>query len=360
LLLIRKNERNGLPQLQRLRKEPEMSEHLLEVDNLEVGFFTRQGVVQAVRGVSFHIDRGETLGLVGESGSGKSVTAQALMGLIELPGRITGGDVRWKGESLVRGPKAADVEKRVKGREISIVFQDPMTSLNPVFKVGRQIAEVLRRHRGFSKHDAHTRAVELLDLVGFSFPKRRVEQYPHELSGGMRQRVMIAMGLACEPELLIADEPTTALDVTIQAQILDLIADLQKRLQVAVLIITHDLGVVAGLCDRVAVMYGGKLVETGPATDIFARPGHPYSRGLLRSTPRLDVVLPRLVSIDGAPPNLMSPPPGCPFEERCPLAIAACREAMPLMAEHPGDRHVACLRAFEVETVPAPKVEVRA
>lgn len=322
---------------------------LLEVENLEVSFFTQRGEVHAVRGVSFHVDAGETLGLVGESGSGKSVTSQALMGLIELPGRITGGDVRWKGESLINGPRAAEVEKRVKGREMSIIFQDPMTSLNPVFTVGHQIGEVLRRHRGLSKQQAHARSVELLDLVGISFPKRRVEQYPHELSGGMRQRVMIAMALASEPELLIADEPTTALDVTIQAQILDLIADLQERLQVAVLIITHDLGVVAGLCDRVAVMYGGKLVETGPADSIYAQPGHPYTRGLLRSTPRLDVVLPRLVSIDGAPPSLLSPPPGCPFEPRCTLAIQDCRDAMPPMSPHAGNRHVACFRAFEEE-----------
>jgi peptide/nickel transport system ATP-binding protein len=326
---------------------------LLDVDNLEVGFFTRRGLVQAVRGVSFHINQGETLGLVGESGSGKSVTAQALMGLTELPGQITGGDVRWKGESLVRGPKAAEVEKRVKGREISMIFQDPMTSLNPVFKVGRQIGEVLTRHKGLSKRDAKIRAVELLDLVGISFPRRRVEQYPHEMSGGMRQRVMIAISLASEPQLLIADEPTTALDVTIQAQILDLIADLQQRLQVAVLIITHDLGVVAGLCDRVAVMYGGKLVETGPAADIFALPGHPYTRGLLGSTPRLDVVLPRLVSIDGSPPSLLTPPIGCPFEARCSLAIPRCSQEMPGLDEHPGGRRIACFRAFETASIPA-------
>jgi len=257
---------------------------LLEVDHLFVKFFTRRGIVHAVRDVSFNVARGETLGLVGESGSGKSVTAQALMGLIDLPGKITSGDVRWKGNSLVTDAEAT--LRRVRGREIAMVFQDPMTSLNPLFTVGAQIAEVLRRHLGMSKREAHQRAVELLDLVGIANPGARVDQYPHEMSGGMRQRVLIAMSLACEPELLIADEPTTALDVTIQAQILELIADLQQRLGLSVLLITHDLGVVAGLCDRVAVMYSGKIVELASAEELYHRPGHPYSAGLLRSTPR--------------------------------------------------------------------------
>jgi peptide/nickel transport system ATP-binding protein len=319
--------------------------HLLEVDDLVVQFFTRRGVVQAVRGVSLHVDRGETLGIVGESGSGKSVTVGAIMGLTELPGRITGGDVRWKGESLVHGKRAAATLRRVRGKELAMVFQDPMTSLNPLFTVGTQLGEVLRRHLGMSKRAAAERAVELLDLVGISNPRQRVAQYPHEFSGGMRQRVLIAMALACEPELLIADEPTTALDVTIQAQILELIADLRDRLGLAVLLITHDLGVVAGLCDRVSVMYGGKIVEAASADDVFARPAHPYARGLLRSTPRLDVVLPRLVAIDGSPPDLLRPPRGCPFEPRCTFRSDRCRKEMPALTELvPGEpgRRVAC------------------
>ena len=292
-------------------------EALLDVEHLEVQFFTRRGRVRAVRDVSFTIAKGETLGLVGESGSGKSVTAQALLGLIELPGRITGGDVRWKGRSLVHD--AASTLNEVRGHEIAMVFQDPMTSLNPLFTVGAQIAETLRRHLHLGRKASHARAVELLDLVGIANPTQRAKQYPHEMSGGMRQRVLIAMALACEPQLLVADEPTTALDVTIQAQILDLIAELQERLGLAVLLITHDLGVVAGLCDRVAVMYAGKLVEVAQADALFARPGHPYTQGLLRSTPRIDEVSDRLVSIEGVPPDLVHLPVGCPFSDRCPL-----------------------------------------
>jgi oligopeptide/dipeptide ABC transporter ATP-binding protein len=319
---------------------------LLDVENLRVDFFTRRGTVQAVRGVTYQLHRGETLGVVGESGSGKSVMAQTLLGLVELPGRITGGDVRWKGESLVYD--ADETLARVRGKEIAMVFQDPMTSLNPLFTVGTQITEVCRRHLGSSKKDAHERAVELLDLVGIANPRQRVKQYPHEMSGGMRQRVLIAMALACEPELLVADEPTTALDVTIQAQILELVADLQERLGLAVLLITHDLGVVAGLCDRVAVMYAGKLVEIATADELYATPAHPYTAGLLNSTPRLDVVMPRLVSIDGAPPDLVAPPVGCPFAARCPIAVTQCLEAMPGLKSYEGGRRAACWRAFEV------------
>jgi peptide/nickel transport system ATP-binding protein len=319
---------------------------LLEVENLRVDFFTRRGTVQAVRGVSYQLHRGETLGVVGESGSGKSVMAQTLLGLVELPGRITGGDVRWKGESLVHD--AGDVVSRVRGKEIAMVFQDPMTSLNPLFTVGTQISEVCRRHLGSSRKAAQARAVELLDLVGIANPSQRVKQYPHEMSGGMRQRVLIAMALACEPELLVADEPTTALDVTIQAQILELVAELQQRLGLAVLLITHDLGVVAGLCDRVAVMYAGKLVEIAGADELYATPAHPYTAGLLNSTPRLDVVMPRLVSIDGTPPDLVDPPVGCPFAARCPIAVTQCLEAMPGLKTYEGGRRAACWRAFEV------------
>jgi oligopeptide/dipeptide ABC transporter ATP-binding protein len=322
---------------------------LLEVEDLRVDFFTRRGVVQAVRGVSFSLERGETLGVVGESGSGKSVMAQTLLGLVELPGKITGGDVRWKGQSLVH--KADSTLSRVRGNEIAMVFQDPMTSLNPLFTVGTQIAEVVRRHLGVGKRAAFERAVELLDLVGIANPQARVKQYPHEMSGGMRQRVLIAMALACDPELLVADEPTTALDVTIQAQILELVADIQERLGLAVLLITHDLGVVAGLCDRVAVMYSGKLVEIGGADELFETPAHPYTAGLLNSTPRLDLVMPRLVSIEGSPPDLVNPPSGCPFAARCPLAITQCLESMPGMQTFDGGRRAACWRPFEVARV---------
>jgi len=318
---------------------------LLEVQDLDVQFFTRRGVGHAVRGVSLRIDAGETLGLVGESGSGKSVTALAIMGLVNLPGRITHGDIRWHGRSLL-GPDGERLARSIRGKEIAIVFQDPMTSLNPLFRVGTQIGEVLRHHMGMSRAQARERAVELLDLVGISSPKRRVDQYPHEFSGGMRQRMLIAMALACEPQLLIADEPTTALDVTIQAQILELLADLQDRLKVAVLLISHDLGVVAQVCHRITVMYAGKLVETGPAEDVFHRPGHPYTRGLLRSTPRLDHRQARLVGIDGTPPDLIRPPTGCPFHPRCPAADERCAAEMPPVDPYDGGRGVACWHAF--------------
>jgi peptide/nickel transport system ATP-binding protein len=255
--------------------------------------------------------------------------------------------VRWKGQSLVHDAKLT--LSRVRGNEISMVFQDPMTSLNPVFTIGMQLTEVLRRHKGMNRKDAHERAVDLLDLVGIASPRDRIKQHAHEMSGGMRQRVLIAMALACEPQLLIADEPTTALDVTIQAQILDLIADLQQRLGLSVLLITHDLGVVAGLCDRVAVMYSGKIVELSTADELYAAPGHPYTAGLLNSTPRLDVVMPRLVCIDGSPPDLIQAQTGCSFAPRCPLAITACLEETPGLKTHPNGRKVACWRAFEVE-----------
>jgi peptide/nickel transport system ATP-binding protein len=320
-------------------------EHLLEVEHLEVHFFTRRGVVQAVRDVSFHIEAGETLGLVGESGCGKSVSSKAILGLVDLPGRITGGDIRWKGRSIT-GKEGQRWSRKVRGKEIAIVFQDPMTSLNPLLTVGTQITEVLRHHARMSKTRARERAAELLDLVGIPFPRQRLEQYPHEFSGGMNQRVIIAMALASEPDLLIADEPTTALDVTIQAQILELIADLQDRLGLAVLMITHDLGVVAGLCDRVAVMYAGKIVEVASAEELFANPAHPYTQGLLRSTPRLDQVEHRLHPIPGAPPDLVAPPPGCAYYERCPLAVEQCAERSPELEIVRDERRVACYRPF--------------
>ncbi|MCB1499393.1 MAG: ABC transporter ATP-binding protein [Bauldia sp.] len=309
---------------------PAADRPLLEIERLEVEFDTRRGVVRGLRGVDLSIGRGETLAIVGESGSGKSVTAQAVMGLIDVPGRIVGGDVRWKGHSLLSRSRARQA-RDIRGKEIALVFQDPMTSLNPLIRVGQQISEVLRRHLGMTRADADLRVLDLLEAVGIPAPPRRAKQYPHELSGGMRQRVMIAMAIACEPELLIADEPTTALDVTIQAQVLELIAGLQETLGLSVLLITHDLGVVAGLCDRVAVMYAGQIVETGSAEDVFERPAHPYTQGLIRSTPRLDDHMERLVSIDGAPPSLLAPPPGCAFYERCPIAEARCATLPPLI-----------------------------
>ena len=320
-------------------------ERLLEVEGLHVTFFSRRGTAHAIRGVSLAIDRGETLGLVGESGSGKSVTALAVMGLIRLPGKITGGDVRWKGASLL-GEQGERRLRHIRGKEIALVFQDPMTSLNPLFTIGMQIGEVLKHHMHMHKREARERTIELLELVGISSPEKRVDQYPHEFSGGMRQRMLIAMSLACEPELLIADEPTTALDVTIQAQILELLAELQQRLKVAVLLISHDLGVVAQVCHRISVMYAGHIVESGAAQDVFERPGHPYTRGLLASTPRLDAVDVRLQGIDGAPPDLVNPPSGCPYHPRCPLAIAQCTDEMPPLEMYDQRREVACWRAF--------------
>ena len=320
---------------------------LLEIEGLEVHFTTRSGIVQAARGVSLHVGPGETLGLVGESGSGKSVTVQAAMGLIHVPGEIVAGDIRWKGRSVLGGDGAAYL-KQVRGKEISMIFQDPMTSLNPVFTVGTQICEVLRHHLGMSAAQARERAVELLSLVNISAPEKRLKQYPDEFSGGMRQRVMIAMALACEPELLIADEPTTALDVTIQAQILELMADLQARLDLSVILITHDLGIVAQLCRRVAVMYAGEIVEVGPAETLFYHPAHPYTQGLLRATPSLEDDVERLVTIEGVPPNLISPPRGCAFSPRCRHARQCCRKR-PKPRPHGDGHYVACWCA-EAET----------
>lgn len=328
-------------------------ETLLEIEDLRVSFFTRRGVVQAVRGATLSIDRGETIGLVGESGSGKSVTSRAVLGLVDLPGKIVGGDIRWKGTSLL-GKKGEAYSNKVRGKEVAIIFQDPMTSLDPLMKIGDQIGEVLRHHRGMDRATARNRSIELLDMVGISFPKQRVEQHPYEFSGGMNQRVAIAMALASEPELLIADEPTTALDVTIQAQILDLIQELQSTLGLAILLITHDLGVVAGVCRRLAVMYAGKVVEIGSAEEIYGDPGHPYAYGLISSTPRLDIVVPKLVSIEGSPPDLIDPPAGCAFHPRCELATDRCEQEMPELVEHLPGRKVACHRAFDIRSVSAP------
>jgi peptide/nickel transport system ATP-binding protein len=307
---------------------------LLELRNLYVNFDTMAGVAQGLRGVSLTIDRGETLALVGESGSGKSVTAQAIVGLIEAPGRIASGDILWDGQSIL-GPKGKSLAKSIRGNKLSMVFQNPMTSLNPLMTIGDQIQEVVLRHLGVSRKEARQRAIDLLDMVGVTMPESRLVQLPHEFSGGMRQRVMIAIAIACEPDLLVADEPTTALDVTVQAQILDLLEDIQNRMNLAVLLITHDLGVVAETCHRVAVMYGGQIMEDAPVERIFNQPAHPYTRGLIRATPRVDQINERLWSIDGMPPNLLDPPPGCPFMPRCQDAMPQCQDTPPSIQTGP-------------------------
>lgn len=302
---------------------------LLEVKDLKVSFFIHAGEVQAVRGVSFNLDKGESLAIVGESGCGKSVTAQTIMRLIPSPpGRIMGGSVTLAGQELLT--KSEKEMQRVRGKDISMIFQDPMTSLNPTMTVGNQIAEGVRLHQKVDAAQARERAIEMLRLVGLPNPERRYSQYPHEFSGGMRQRAMIAMALSCEPKLLIADEPTTALDVTIQAQILELMKNLQARLGTAIILITHDLGIVADLCHRVLVMYAGRIVERGKVEDIYYRPQHPYTWGLLKSVPRLDAESKRrLEPIMGQPPDLIKPPTGCAFAPRCNYAMRVCLQHDP-------------------------------
>ncbi len=302
--------------------------HLLEVGNLQTQFPTRAGLVRAVDGVSFYLDGGELLGLVGESGCGKSITALSVMRLIAPPGKIVSGEIIFDGKNLL---SLSDREMRqIRGDDIAMIFQDPMTSLNPVFRVGEQIAEALRLHRKLSRKDARAAAIEAMQEVAIPDPARRVDDYPHQLSGGMRQRVMIAMALACNPKLLIADEPTTALDVTIQAQILELLNELRKTRELAVLLITHDLGVVAEVADRVAVMYTGRIVEESPVEELFARPKHPYTEGLLRSVPKLTAEhvakAERLETIEGVVPRPTDLPPGCHFAPRCPYRLPRCTE----------------------------------
>lgn len=329
-----------------------MSERLLSVEDLQVSFSTRDGENQAVRGVSFHINAGETVGIVGESGSGKSVTAKAIMSLITPPGRITSGRIHFQGKELT-GLSEKEWRK-LRGNRIAMVFQDPMTSLNPVKKIGQQLTEVIRRHRGLNKADANKEAAEMLRQVGIRDPEQRLNQYPHEFSGGMRQRVMIAMALSCQPELLIADEPTTALDATIQAQILDLFKELKSKSDTAVALITHDLGVVAQVCTRVVVMYGGLVMEEGTVEDIFYRPQHPYTQGLLRSIPkRGGGSRERLIPIEGTPPDLLNPPPGCPFMERCPHAFERCSQRPPVTELSPGHRSMCWLADGAQPAAPA-------
>jgi len=324
--------------------EPSSADHLLEIRGLKTDFATDDGIVRAVDGVDLSIDRGETLGIVGESGCGKTVTALSTLKLIAMPpGRIAGGEILWLGRDLVPlGPAAM---RRIRGKEIGIVFQEPMTSLNPVYSVGAQIAETVREHEGLGRRGAFDRAVEMLALVHIPNPGRRARDYPHQFSGGMRQRVMIAMALSCNPLLLIADEPTTALDVTIQAQILDLLGEMKSRLGTAIMLITHQMGVVAGTAQRVAVMYAGKIIEEAPVEELFARPRHPYTQGLIRSIPRVDKagIKTRLEAIPGTVPSLLDLPPGCRFAPRCRFAMPICSQAIPPLREVAPGHKVACV-----------------
>jgi oligopeptide transport system ATP-binding protein len=323
-----------------------MVERLLDVQHLQTHFFTRGGVVKSVEDVTFHIDEGETLGLVGESGCGKSVTSLSLMRLVESPpGKIVGGKVLFQGEDIVQMEE--DELYKLRGGKIAMIFQDPMTSLNPLFSVGFQIAEAVKTHLKLDDKAATDRAVQMLDLVRIPEARRRIDHFPHEFSGGMRQRVMIAIALSCNPKLLIADEPTTALDVTIQAQVLDLMKGLAQEFNTATLLITHDLGVVAGTCERVAVMYAGRIVETAPTRTVFKTPAHPYTQALLNAVPRADT--PRgakLAAIGGQPPNLVNLPKGCPFAPRCRKAQARCRVELPPLETVGPNQQVACFYPY--------------
>lgn len=313
-----------------------MARKLLSVRNLKTSFFTHVGEVKAVRGISFDVNEGEVLGIVGESGSGKSVTSLSIMGLLQYPGRVVDGEILLNGEDILTYSK--DQMRKVRGKEIAMIFQDPMTSLNPVYTIGNQVMEMILEHEKMTKREARARAIEMLKLVGIPAAEKRIDSYPHEFSGGMRQRVMIALALSCNPKLLIADEPTTALDVTIQAQILNLIKKLNRQFGMTTMLITHDLGVVATVCDKVAVMYGGLIMEYGTADEIFYHPRHPYTMGLLGSIPHVDDgEKRRLIPIDGTPPDLINPPKGCPFSTRCKYCMNVCtQEQPPYFAE---DKH---------------------
>jgi oligopeptide transport system ATP-binding protein len=322
--------------------ETEQSETVLEVKDLRTHFFTDEGVVKAVDGISFSLRKGEVLGIVGESGSGKSVTNLSIMNLVQSPpGKIVGGEVLFHGEDILK--MDSKQIRAIRGSKISMIFQDPMTSLNPFLRISTQMIETLRLHQGLSKKDARARAVEMLTLAGIPSAEERINNYPHQFSGGMCQRVMIAMGLSCNPEILIADEPTSALDVTIQAQILDLMKDLTKKLGAAVILITHSLGVVAGMCDTIYVMYAGRAVERGFTEDIFENPKHPYTRGLIKSVPRLDRQgAERLFSIPGQPPNVIDLPPCCPFFPRCSEAMEICKTRYPDEKDFGNGHRAAC------------------
>ena len=313
-----------------------MARKLLSVRDLKTSFFTHVGEVKAVRGISFDVNEGEVLGIVGESGSGKSVTSLSIMGLLQYPGRVVDGEILLNGEDILTYSK--DQMRKVRGKEIAMIFQDPMTSLNPVYTIGNQVMEMILEHEKMTKREARARAIEMLKLVGIPAAEKRIDSYPHEFSGGMRQRVMIALALSCNPKLLIADEPTTALDVTIQAQILNLIKKLNRQFGMTTMLITHDLGVVATVCDKVAVMYGGLIMEYGTVDEIFYHPRHPYTMGLLGSIPHVDGgEKRRLIPIDGTPPDLINPPKGCPFSTRCKYCMNVCtQEQPPYFAE---DKH---------------------
>ncbi|MFF3031837.1 ABC transporter ATP-binding protein [Streptomyces rubiginosohelvolus] len=314
---------------------------LLEVRDLYVEFHTREGVAKAVNGVNYSVAEGETLAVLGESGSGKSVTAQAVMGILDMPpGKIAGGEILFKDQDLLK--LKPDERRKIRGQEMAMIFQDALSSLNPVLTVGQQLGEMFVVHRGMSRKDAKAKAVELMDRVRIPAAKERVGQYPHQFSGGMRQRIMIAMAMALEPSLIIADEPTTALDVTVQAQVMDLLAELQRELNMGLILITHDLGVVADVADKIAVMYAGRIVETAPVHEIYKAPAHPYTKGLLQSIPRLDQKGRELYAIKGLPPNLTRIPPGCAFNPRCPMAQDVCRSDVPPLYEVDEQRRSAC------------------
>ena len=320
-------------------------EYILQVKDLQTSFFTDSGEVKAVNGVTFNLAPGKILGIVGESGSGKSVTAYSIMQILASTGRIMSGEVLYKGQDITKFNKRQ--MKDFRGKCCSIIFQDPMTSLNPVFTIGNQLMEAIMLHTDKNKQEAKARAIELLQLVGVNEPEKRIKQYPHEHSGGMRQRVMIAMALACEPDILIADEPTTALDVTIQAQILELMQELQKKLGMAIIMVTHDLGVIADMCDEIIVMYGGRVCERGTAEDIFYRPSHEYTKGLLRSIPKADGSKERLVPISGTPINLLNMPKGCAFCTRCEEAMKICLDEIPPQVEMPDGHYAYCWLAYK-------------
>ena len=314
---------------------------LLEVNGLKTRFFTQDGVVNAVNGISYTLGEGETLGIVGESGCGKSVGVLSIMRLIpDPPGKIVGGEVLFQGRDLLK--VSSDEIRQIRGNKIAMIFQDPMTSLNPVLTIGRQVSEALELHMAMDKKQARQRTVELLELVGIPEAEQRVDDYPHQFSGGMRQRVMIAMGLSCNPQILIADEPTTALDVTIQAQIVELVKRLRDEIGMAVIWITHDLGVIAGIAEKVIVMYAGFIVEAAPVKDVYGDPRHPYTIGLLGSLPRLDELRERLVSIEGLPPDLIALPQGCPFAARCSYVIDKCLEENPPLEPVGPNHYIAC------------------
>ena len=323
------------------------SGRLLEVEDLRVEFRTRDGVAKVINGVTYHVEAGQTLAVLGESGSGKSVTAQTIMGILDTPpGFVTGGQVRFHGRDMLT--MTAEERRKIRGEGIAMIFQDALSALNPVFTVGFQIAEQFRFRRGMSRRDAKKRAIEMLDQVKIPNAKQRVNEYPHQFSGGMRQRVMIAMSLALDPEVLIADEPTTALDVTVQAQIMDLLAEVQRERRMGLILITHDLGVVADVADRIAVMYAGRIVEEADVHELYARPAHPYTVGLLESIPRIDEKGQELRTIKGLPPNLMRIPPGCPFHPRCPMAQQVCVDVSPPLLRLSPTRASACHFAEEL------------